>query len=199
MKILSFDAPPVNENEIFRYMKTDATDGAKALLSECLKEAESVLSFRVIYEIYPVTFFEESGDNGLIDLCFAKTHSKDLCKNLKGFEKIVLFSATVGVGIDRLINKYSVLSPSKALCFQAIGSERVEALCDCFNERIKQKFSSTAPRFSPGYGDLGLYLQKDIFKALPMGRIGVGLGESLLMSPSKSVTAVIGVNGEETI
>ena len=197
MKILSFNAPPVNENEILRYMRTAATAEVKALLSECLSEAESALSYRVIYEYYPISFFEESADNGLIDLCFAKTYSKDLCRNLKGFEGIVLFAATVGVGIDRLITRYSVLSPSKALCFQAIGSERVESLCDSFNDMIKQKYPATAPRFSAGYGDLDLSLQKDIFKALPMGRIGVGLGESLLMSPSKSVTAVIGVNGGE--
>ena len=50
------------------------------------------------------------------------------------------------------------------------------------------------PRFSPGYGDLPLELQKDVFRVLDCPRkIGLSLNESLLMSPSKSVTAIIGI------
>ena len=53
----------------------------------------------------------------------------------------------------------------------------------------------TRPRFSPGYGDLPINMQKDIFAALDCPRkIGLSLNESLLMSPSKSVTAIIGVS-----
>ena len=49
------------------------------------------------------------------------------------------------------------------------------------------------PRFSPGYGDLSLEVQKEIFSLLDCPRkIGVSLGDSLLMTPSKSVTAIIG-------
>ena len=193
MRILSFPAPPVNRSEVFRYMRTKETAEADAIFKECAKEAEKVFSYSVVCETYPVTFFEESADNGLIDLCFAKVYSKDLYKNLKDCEKIVLFGATVGMGIDRLITKYSVLSPARALCFQAMGAERAEASCDAFNDSVKAEFGALAPRFSPGYGDLDLSVQKDIFNALPMGRIGVVLGDVLLMSPSKSVTAVIGV------
>lgn len=193
MKILTFSAPPVNENEIFRYMRSARNDEANSLLNECLKEAEAALTYNVAFEIFPVKFFAESADNGLIDLFFTKTHSKDLFKNLKNYGEFVLFAASVGVGIDRLIARYSVISPSKALCFQAIGAERVEALCDSFCEMIKTEFETVAPRFSPGYGDLDLSLQRDIFNALPLGRIGISLNDSLLMSPSKSVTALIGV------
>ena len=50
------------------------------------------------------------------------------------------------------------------------------------------------PRFSPGYGDVPLEIQKDIVMLLDCAkRIGVSLNDSLLMSPSKSVTAFIGL------
>ena len=52
---------------------------------------------------------------------------------------------------------------------------------------------SIAPRFSPGYGDFPLDCQKDIFAALDCGSIGLTLNDNLFMTPSKSVTAVIGV------
>ena len=51
-----------------------------------------------------------------------------------------------------------------------------------------------AARFSPGYGDLPLEFQREIFRALDVPRrIGVSLGSSCLMSPSKSVTAIVGI------
>lgn len=53
------------------------------------------------------------------------------------------------------------------------------------------------PRFSPGYGDLPLSAQREIFAVLDCGkRIGLMLNDSLLMSPSKSVTAFVGIGGE---
>ena len=49
------------------------------------------------------------------------------------------------------------------------------------------------PRFSPGYGDFPLEFQRNIGDLLQMAKnIGITLTDSLLMMPSKSVTAVIG-------
>ena len=53
------------------------------------------------------------------------------------------------------------------------------------------------PRFSPGYGDLKLEHQKDWFRLLDISRqIGIELTDSLLMVPTKSVTAIIGIGGD---
>ena len=50
------------------------------------------------------------------------------------------------------------------------------------------------PRFSPGYGDFPLEYQRELLGVLDAAkRIGLTLTDSLLMAPSKSVTAVIGV------
>ena len=141
----------------------------------------------------PFEFSAKKTENGL-DLGFARTNSRDLAKNLDGCEHAVVFCATVGHGIDRLIRKYSVVSPAKAVVLQGLGAERIEALCDLFCAELEANGSTTRPRFSPGYGDLSLELQRDIFRLLDCQRqIGVTLGDSLLMSPSKSVTAIIGV------
>ena len=62
---------------------------------------------------------------------------------------------------------------------------------------VRFQRSGCSPGFSPGYGDLPLDLQREIFAALDCPkRIGVSLNESLLMSPSKSVSAIIGLGGE---
>ena len=77
---------------------------------------------------------------------------------------------------------------------QAVGTERIEALCDRFFEDLKTEYGRIKPRFSPGYADLSLNTQRYIFSLLDCPRrIGIFLNQSLLMSPSKSVTAFVGI------
>ena len=182
---------PLCKQEIFRYAGARADDGAVTeLLSSALSEVREALSYRVCYIEAELCVYDEICDFG-----FFKIRSKDLSKNLADCEKAVIFAATVGIGIDRLITKYSRLSPSRALMLQAIGAERIEALCDRFYKDIKNEHpSGIRPRYSPGYGDLPLEVQKDVFKLLEAPkRIGISLNESMLMTPTKSVTAFIGI------
>ena len=159
------------------------------ILNECLIESKSKLFYKVCYVLVDVKI-----DEDIIDFGFSKVRSKSLAKNLNSFNKAIIFSATIGVEIDRLIAKYNVVSPVKALIFQAIGAERIESLCNVFNEDIKGQYKEIAPRFSAGYGDLNIEFQRDIFKLLDCHKkIGLTLNDSLIMSPSKSVTAIIGV------
>jgi len=148
------------------------------MLDACLREAEPQLTYRVCYGEFPITI-----DGTRIDFGFTAIESTTLAKFLDGAHAAILLAATVGAALDRLIARASVTSPTKALLFDAIGVERVEALCDTF---------SGSPRFSPGYGDLPLDFQREIFRALDCPkRIGLSLTDSLLMTPSKSVTAIL--------
>ncbi len=188
--VKNYSPPPVRRQEILRYagVKGDASN-IQALLDECLQEAELKLSYRVCWESVPV--FQK---DGVLDLGFAEVPSRDLAKNLKSCEKAILFAATVGPQLDMLIARYSRISPAKALLLNAIGAERIESLCDLFCYERKAQGDCLRPRFSPGYGDLPLSFQKDIFRALDCpGKIGLTLNESLVMSPSKSVTALTGI------
>ena len=189
---ISLAPPRVKLREIVRY----SGGGDESLISDCLAEAERVLTYSVCFALT-----EASVKDGEVDLGFAKVASRGLSKNLCGCKYAAVLAATVGVGIDRLIAKYGRLSPSRAAIMQAIGSERVESLCDAFESELLSRLEACGmegaalrPRFSPGYGDLSLNLQREIFGFLdPPGRIGVSLGDSLLMTPSKSVTAIIGI------
>lgn len=188
--VKNYPAPDFNKREILRYagIKGNISE-INALLDECIKELDGKLTYKVCYSEYPVKIISNDSD-----LTFTAVKSKDLAKNLKNCDRFILFAATVGIGIDRLIVKYNALSPTKALIFQAIGAERIESLCDLFNDEIKQNYKTVKPRFSAGYGDLPIEIQKDIFAVLNCSKnIGVTLNESLLMSPSKSVTAIIGI------
>ena len=190
----NYPAPKLNERECLRYAGTtpqNVSAEERALFEACLTEVENKLTYKICWGRFPV----KRGENGL-DFGFLQTDSRALMKNLEGCEEVIVFAATIGLEIDRLIRRYTNLSPAKALFFQAIGAERIESLCDTFCEELKAEGLQLRPRFSPGYGDLPLELQKDIFRVLDCPRkIGLSLNESLLMSPSKSVTAIIGIGG----
>jgi len=192
--VKTYEAPAYNEEDILRYAGVSRTVPAMVeLMNSCLEETRDTWSYRVCYREFPVVHSDER-----LQLTFAETTSKHLKRNLQNCDSIVLFAATVGIEIDRLAARYAHTSPARMVMLHAIGTERIEALCDCFNREVAQEKAArgkqTAPRFSPGYGDLPLVLQKDVFQVLDCPRkIGVSLNESLLMVPSKSVTAIIGV------
>lgn len=165
-----FNAPSINKKEILRY-----AGGGESyeLLDDCLKEAE--FSYKVYYKI--------------LDKNQLPFKSKSLEKLLENNREAVVFIATIGFNIDRLILKYTKTMPTRALMLQAIGAERIEALCDEF----MRSFENTTARFSAGYGDFDLSEQIKIFEILKSDKPEVYLNESLLMSPTKSVTAVFGV------
>lgn len=187
----TYEAPQFCHREILRYAGCKQADAAvECLLAECLQEAQKVLTYSVCYRELDVTI-----DKDVCDFQIFRVRSETLAHNLKGCEKAIVFAATVGVGMDRLMEKYSCLGASKALFLQAIGAERIEALCDTFCDWVKDAYNARLmPRFSPGYGDLPLETQKELFRVLDCQRqIGLTLNRSLSMSPSKSVTAFIGL------
>ena len=184
-----------SKKDILRYARANDTDTLNSLTQHAVNELSGTLTPRVCYAEAPVRISEND-----VDLGFCRIRSNSLSKALSGCNTAIVFAATVGMSADRLIAKYSRLSPTDALFIQAVGTERIEALCDLFEDRIKKELASigkaTSKRFSPGYGDLPLELQKDIFALLSPERIGISLGETLLMTPTKSVTAIIGIKDE---
>lgn len=189
-----YGAPAVSRKEILRYAGAgEADDALDGMLDACASAARDALTYRVAYATYPITPTETG-----LDLGFALTPSRDLAKNLLGCERVLLFCATVGMAIDRLILREGVRSPAKALLLEAIGSAHAEALCDAFLRDAAEKYAGEGyllrPRYSPGYGDLPLSLQTEVFRALSLPKtLGVSLNQSLLMTPRKTVTAIVGL------
>ena len=86
---------------------------------------------------------------------------------------------------------------AEAVILDGCGSALVEQGCDEAEREIASRFPTLylTDRFSPGYGDLPLSLQKDLCAALDaQRRLGIYVNESMLMTPQKSVTALIGLS-----
>lgn len=195
--VKQYAPPPVRMDEILRYAAAKGGgEDVRTLAQECLAEAENHLSYQICYAEFPILQTEKG-----FDLSFGKTESKTLEKTLFGCSEILLFAATLGIDFDRLIARYTHTSPAKAWMLQAIGAERIESLCDQFCLDIRSQKNkirkSITPRVSPGYGDIPLVMQSEIFLALDCYRsIGLALNSSWIMSPTKSVTAIVGIKQE---
>lgn len=110
-------------------------------------------------------------------------------KAMHGCKKAVIFAATLGAGVDRLIMQKECSNISEAVVAQAVAAALIEEVCDA----LQGEYSSF-PRVSPGYGDFPLDAQKDILKMLETGtKIGLSMTEALMLVPTKSVTAIFAI------
>ena len=196
MKVIRGSLDHIDRKEALRYAGyagvagVTAGEESAALFDECERLLLKELSPAAVYECFPV----RRGEGNELDLGFAKVRSNSLCRNLNGCSRLVLFAATIGVGADRLIAKYNRLSAARAAALQALGAAAAEQWCDKVNARIVLEYGAARPRFSCGYGDLPLKLQREIFPALQVTKnIGVTLTDGDLMIPEKSVTAIVGI------
>lgn len=185
----SYALPSVDRREVLRYSGVRSSSGEteelNSLLDTAISISSDVLDPRVCFCELALSELDLGG-------------SLDLKNHLRDCHSAIIFASTLGVALDRLIFRYGVISPATALMLESLGNERIEALCDAFCSSVAtrkaQENSSVTSRFSAGYGDLPLEYQKKIFDLLdPPSRIGLTLNSSYLMSPSKSVTAIIGI------
>lgn len=159
------------------------------IYEECLGLYLSAADLKAVFRKTEVVFCE----GNKIRFDFGVIESESLKKNLKGCKSAYVFAATAGGEIDRFIKRLSVSSPAESMVFSCIASSGIECWCDYVNEELA-KGKRLKPRFSPGYGDVPLTVQTEILTFLDATRkIGLTLTENLMMVPTKSVTAIVGI------
>ncbi len=163
------------------------------LVEEAYCELCKAINPKYIYKEYDFT----KTDEGII-IDGIEFRSQKLLNHLRDSNSIILFGATLGQGADTLIRKYSVTDIAMTAIIQAVAGSLVENLCDIACDELKNQIKGEhRPRFSPGYGDLHISTQADFFKLLPMNKqLGISLSDGFMMTPTKTVTAFIGVNNE---
>jgi len=125
--------------------------------------------------------------------------SRNLTKALAGCESVFLFAATLGAGVDRLIARHEAVDMPMALVLQACAVDAIETYCDETCESFARVCGAEGlalrPRFSPGYGDFSIQHQGEILRLLDAGRrIGLSATDAHMLTPLKSITAVIGLS-----
>ena len=126
---------------------------------------------------------------------------QDIRRHLDGCERCVLLAATLGAQADTLIRRAQIIDMNRALWLDAAASAAIEAVCDAAQASLSAALHrGLTARFSCGYGDLPLAAQGAMLELLDAPRkIGLTLGESGMMIPLKSVTALMGILPEGAV
>jgi hypothetical protein len=128
----------------------------------------------------------------------SELRSKLLAQHLAGAQGIVISVCTVGPEIESMIGETLQANPALALALDGLGNAAVEELanqaCKHFEDAARGKQLEASIPLSPGMQDWPVAEgQQQIFSLLDAQEIGVILNRSHLMSPSKSLSMVIGI------
>ncbi|MBE6557011.1 MAG: Vitamin B12 dependent methionine synthase activation subunit [Ruminococcaceae bacterium] len=181
------------QSHVLRYLgygegQADSTvlSQLKAAYAELCRYAEP----RAVYSRLPLSSPE--ADTLLIGSL--EWHSRDLCRCLSDCREVLVLAATLGAGVDRLIARTSVLSPATAVITDALASDMIECVCDRLCQTFSEDGMRLRPRYSPGYGDLPLSVQGELLSLLSAPtRIGLSVNHASMMTPTKSVSAIVGI------
>ncbi len=122
---------------------------------------------------------------------------KDIANHLEDCSAVYIIGATLGFEIEKTVGRLIKEDASLAVLVDSASTCAIESYCDDICEELQSREEmGLTSRFSCGYGDFPLSLQPYFSSVLEMQkRIGVYVdGASFMMSPQKSVTAVVGIS-----
>ena len=185
----------LNTDEVLRYMGCPPEKADQALrgqVESCTRELLGAVRPRWSWRAVEISF-EAGGvrlENGLL------LPGEDLKAHLSGCGRAAIFCATLGAEADALIRRAERLDMGRALTLDCCASAAVEEACGQIEGELQGKFPgcSFPFRYSPGYGDLPLEVQGPLLDLLDAPRrAGLCATASHLLTPRKSVTAILGI------
>lgn len=183
--------PSINEREVLHYMGCDHMDDRTMTIVHKMMQVVMDASVpRVIWREFAL----ENGQPK--QACILP--GNDIVSLLKESTSCIMFGATLGMEIDRLIKRYMLSDMGEAVILDACANAGIEAVCDAFCDQLEKEYAVKGryltDRFSCGYGDLPIHVQQDFVRILDTRKkIGLYVNESHTLMPCKSVTAIMGV------
>ncbi|WP_242981201.1 vitamin B12 dependent-methionine synthase activation domain-containing protein [Ruminiclostridium sufflavum] len=180
----------------YRNGVTELNENDRVLLEDSIRQGEYLCKPVGAYLIVPVLSISESCiilENGI------RFDSNGLLKLLNNSRSVVLMAATVGKEVvDRISYEVSQGKAAAGLIIDSVASQTADAALDWMVQLLRKILVRegkilTKHRYSPGYGDLPLSYQEEIFKALQLDRLKMSLTEKFMLIPEKSVIAISGV------
>lgn len=128
--------------------------------------------------------------------------SADVGRHLQGAEKVALLAVTIGAAAEDISRTlFAEGRYSEALLAEGAASAAVEQAADQFCTYLAKKYQKQGlqltSRYSPGYGDWALDEQPVALALAGGGTIGITLTKSLMLTPKKSITAIVGWRQEQ--
>ncbi len=182
----------INKNELAQRLNVER-GYTNEIIEACKKSLMKIINYKCAYIRTHVDMREEN----ICEFGFMKTESKNLYRNMSGCDEAFVMALTAGIAVDRELARLKIISQAEHFITDAIASAAIDSFCDYASGLMKNGLDC-AVRFSPGYGDLSLTYQKPLLERLnAQSLLGISLSPSYLMTPMKSITAIMGIKNEK--
>ena len=199
----SYDIRSVDRGEVLRFLGYSGqplSPELDARIDEVTARCLAVARPRGVTRVFDVESWGKAGDMPVVSLSGTALalEGNSIAAHLDGAVAVGVLAVTAGMTVDAELRRLSLTDRVAEVVFDAAGSALVERAADAAEAGIVELAARrglyAGPRFSPGYGDLPLAVQPVLLASLDAERqLGITLSSSMLMSPTKSVTAVVGL------
>ena len=167
----------------------EADAATRALLEKCAVPILAAAMPRAVWLEADVDALTEAG----------LLQGEDVMRHLEGCRRAILLAVTLGAGVDAQIRRAGVGDIAASVASDALGSALAEQAADLAEGELRQLAAQEGKyltgRFSPGYGDWPITVQPQVAAVLDTARrAGICVTDSNLMTPRKSITALLGVS-----
>ncbi|BDE87266.1 Vitamin B12 dependent methionine synthase%2C activation domain [uncultured Flavonifractor sp.] len=188
----------IPREEVLRYLGCPGTEdpATLALVEGCSARLLAAARPKWTYRVFGLAVLT---DGVRLD-CGLLLPGRDLAAHLRGCSRAALLAATLSAPVDALLRRAQAEDLAAAVALDCCATAAVEAVCDLAEAEIRARFPgcSFPFRFSPGYGDLPIELQDPILRLLDAPRrVGLCATDRHILTPRKSVTAVLGISDGE--
>jgi hypothetical protein len=165
------------------------------LIDDCIEETKTLIVDRYVYTYCKIV---RNNEKLVLKECSLELTGDNIRRHLKDCNSCIFLAVTLGSAVDMRIRYYEKSNMTKAVILDSCATTAVEEICDkvCkeIEEKINQQGKALTSRFSPGYGDLSISMQKDFISVLEADKkIGLTASDHSILIPRKSVTAVAGI------
>ncbi len=164
-------------------------------IEETVSQLRTYVDYKIEYKVCSIYKEEDSIGVASTNL---RLEGQEINRLLQDCNQCILLAVTLGQGVDAWLRTLQVRQLSHAVMVDFCASSMVEHLCNQVEETLREEWAKRGlyftDRFSPGYGDLPIEVQKKFCEVLDTSRkMGLHVTSSGLMVPTKSITAIIGI------
>ncbi len=200
MPVETYSIAELPRREVLRFMGyrgQELTSEIDARIDEGIARMLELARPRASWSIFDLA---EPGAEGTIRLegCALELTGSAIARHLDGAVACAVMAVTVGMDVERELKRLSATDAVMQVIFDAAGTVAVEEAAAACQKSIIAEAAARGlyanARFSPGYGDLPLAVQPVLLASVDaQRRLGITLTDSLLMVPTKSITALMGI------
>ena len=187
----------IDPDEVLRFQGYKAgidvpTADVRALFDEALALGRSLMRPRAVLRTFPVTRDGDRLRAGGVTLTIPR-----IAERWGAVDEITAGVCTIGDALERRVSElWDSRELPLAMMLDSVGSGAVESLAEYVNDQLCQEGIArgvkVTNRVSPGYGGWDVGEQRLLWRLCPGDAVGVSLNDACFMTPTKTITILVG-------